>query len=278
MNNILMKNNKPAYIIHYYFKRLKHYAKQIKNDFNEETIHLFRVDVKKLRAFLRMMRIGTEHPDRLKFPYEFKKMYSSAGKIRDRQLLLKRILEYNSTRDRRFQNKISGIEEEIKEIEEAKNKFLNEKEFIEIEKKIIKELPDIFTNDLVRSFFLKKLEAIREIISQKNYKDKELHNIRKNIKDIIYIIRIFRDDIKAPLPFLFWDKNEVKKAEDISHTLGLFNDVCIALSFLKPADIKETESAENKHLVSMRRKWLAEKRVLKKMILAKIPGVNLHIS
>ena len=77
-----MKVDLATYIIHYYFKRLK--KDPITIGFDEKTIHLFRVDVKKLRAFLRMIRHGTEEHEHLKFPRKFKKMYSLTGKIRDR--------------------------------------------------------------------------------------------------------------------------------------------------------------------------------------------------
>ncbi len=266
--------NEPGHIIHYYFKRLNKNARGIEKDFNEETIHLFRVDVKKLRAFLRMMRLEAEEPGELKFPPDFKKMYSLTGKIRDRQLYQKRLTESNKTRGNRLRNKISSLKKELAELMKKQNEILTKKEFADIEEKMIKVLHGKVSATLVKKFFLQKLSISKEIIAKADYKDKELHSLRKCFKDIIYIIRIFRDNIKKLLPFIFWDKAELKKTEDLSHTLGLFNDSYIALSFLSPADIRKTETAEKELLLLLRRQWLADKLKQKKEILNKIPAIK----
>ncbi|MDP4261291.1 MAG: CHAD domain-containing protein [Bacteroidota bacterium] len=272
-----MKKMEPGHIIHYYFKRLDKYMEKMKKDFNEESIHLFRVEVKKLRAFLRMLRPGMEDPGLLKFPRPFKKMYAIAGKIRDRQLCLKRMNEYDQGNDNRSMDTIQGWEKEIEELTGKKDDFLSKGELAEVEEKIIKQVPVIVGDALLKNFFSQKLGAIRQVISGGRYRDAELHSIRKSIKDITYINGIFRDDFKTPLPFLRWNKSEVKKAEDLAHTLGLFNDSCIALSFLMPADIKKASTGKKKYLLSVRQKWLTEKRKLKKEILKELPAINLNI-
>jgi len=272
-----MKNSEPVHIIHCYFERLIKYAEQMKKGFQEEAIHLFRVEVKKLRAFMRMMRPAAEVQDQLKFPRKFKKMYSLTGNIRDRQLCLKRIKEHNKAKDSRFENKVHTLEKEIKELAEKRDYFLTKKEFEEIEENIIKQVPVVSEDALIKKFFEQKLNVINKVISKGDYKDKELHSIRKSVKDIIYIMRIFRDDLKGPLPFPFWNEAELKKAENLSHTLGLFNDACIALSFLEPAQIKKAGTGEKEHLQSVRRKWLGEKQKLKKEILNEMPAIKLNM-
>jgi len=262
-----MKNSDLAHIIHYYFKKLINYSDQMKKGFSKEAIHLFRVNVKKLRAFLRMIRTATEEPHQLKFPRRFKKMYSMTGKIRDRQLCLERIQDNKKVGDSRRGSKIHSLEKEIKELTGKRSDFLTKKEFEEIEQGIIDLLPRDWNDAVIKSFFQQKLKIINGVFVKGDYKDAELHNVRKNIKDIIYIMRIYRDDLKTPLPFDFWNEAELKKAESFSHKLGLFNDACIALSFLALAQIKKAETAEWEHLQGMRRQWLAEKRKLKKEVL-----------
>jgi CHAD domain-containing protein len=272
-----MKDDQAVYIIHYYFKRLNKYTGQLKKDLDEKTIHLFRVDVKKLRAFLRMMRSGAEEHDHLRFPRKFKKMYSLTGKIRDRQLCIKRIKENEHGKDHKVQNKIEVLEEELKKLAGKRDDLPGEKELMEIEKKMSERAYGIRINLLVKNFLSQKLDGIKKIITAGEYKDKELHSIRKNIKDIVYIVRIFRVDCKTPLPFSFWNEPGLKKAEDLAHALGLFNDACIALSFILPADIKRDNSGEKEHLLSIRRKWLEEKRILKKEILIRIQEIKLDL-
>ena len=165
------------------------------------------------------------------------------------------------------------MEEDLKK---KKDEFLSKKELEEIEERFIENAPEKIDNELIKKFFLQKLDAIREIIAEQNYKDDRLHNIRKCLKDLIYIIRIFRNDLKIPSLFLFWNKTELKNAEDLAHTLGLFNDACVALSFVKISDIKKENKDKQEKLLIIRRKWLSEKRRLKKEVLVKLHVIKLN--
>ena len=266
--------NEPDHIIRSYFKKLNKNACIIEKDFNEEAIHLFRIDVKRLRAFLRMMRLGAEEPNELKFPREFKKMYSLTGKIRDRQLFLGRLQEKNKTSDNKLNNTISSLKQELEGLTSKKDQILTKNEFAVIGEKIKKNIPSKINEEVLENFFFQKLHVISEIIAKAVKKDKDLHNLRKNLKDILYIIGIFGGDVKLPLRFLCWDKAELKNAEELSHKLGLFNDTDTALSFLKPADIKKSDTGEKELLLFLRREFLAEKRKLKKELLNIIPKIK----
>jgi CHAD domain-containing protein len=266
-------NNEPGHIIHYYFKRLYKYALKIEKDFDEETIHLFRVDVKKLRAFLRMMRLEAEKPGSLKFSPRFKKMYLLTGKIRDGQLYLNLLKESNETYEGRLHQTISSFKKELGTLTKQKNVFLSKDQFAAIEEKIKKHLPCKADEKLIKEFLLQKLTNIKDIILKAVNKDNELHSLRKNIKDIIYVTSIYRE-FKLPFHFLFRNKPKLKKAEDLSATLGLFNDECTALLFLKAADINKAATGEKEYLLSVRRQCLAQKRKLKKEILNKLPGIK----
>jgi len=196
-----------------------------------------------------------------------KKTYSTMGKIRDRQLCLKRIKQNERADDGRFRNEVHSLEKKIKELEEKRSGFLTKNEFEAIEEDIIKVLPIASADVLVSGFFQQKLNVINKIASKSELSDQELHNVRKAIKDIIYITRIYRDDLNMPLPFPFWNEAELEMAESFSHKLGLFNDTCISLSFLASPEINKTKMPAHEHLQVMRRRWLSEKRKLKKRIL-----------
>ncbi len=267
-----MKKKTPAYIVHHYFKQLDKYSVKMRKELKEDTIHLFRVDVKKLRAFLRMMRSGVTEPEQLKFSGQFKKMYSIAGNIRDRQLFLERIKETGKTYPG---GKIQTLKKEIKELGSKRDLFITKKDFGEMVRRIVKHLPVILPGTLVQDFVQQKQDIINGIIAGADYKDKNLHNIRKGIKDIVYISRIFTDDLKIRASLPFRTKAELVKAEDLAHSIGLFNDAGIALSFLKLSEVRKANGKEKEHLRWLRNQWLAEKRKLKKDILQGLPQINL---
>lgn len=256
-----MKKFDDSYIIHFYFKKLKRYSEQVKKNFDKKAIHLFRVTVKKLRAYLRMQRLKATHPGELKFPSHFKKLYSLMGKIRDRQLYLERIKKVG------LFNEVTDLEKEINKLRSQKKYFLNKNQFDEIEKRIVRYLPPQSNSNNIEEFILQKTRNIQAILSKKNYSDKDLHNIRKNIKDIIYIIKLLPNDVKFSLPAVPWNEDQLKDAESFAQLLGLFNDSCIELSFSKPATNKNTTA-------SIRHELLAQKRKLKKDILNKLPELK----
>lgn len=269
-----MRNSKSEHIIHFYFTRLSKFAEEIKNNFDEKPIHLFRVDVKKLRAFLRMMRESPFQPDRIKLPRKLKKMYSLIGKMRDHQLAIKRLNESKTAEKKEVQDRIHNLQKEL-ELLKKEPGLLTKDDFESIERKVAAKIPIMPGEVLTRNFFLQNLDTIREVINRGIYKDKELHAIRKSMKDIIYITWIFRDDCKIPMPFLFWTDDEIKHCEDLAHRLGLFNDACIALSFLQTADIKKKTKQGQGYLAFVHRQWLAEKLRLKKEIIKELATIRL---
>ena len=80
-----MKQEKVRAIIKEKVEELSALCRKIDEDFDMDTIHAFRVAVKTLRSFLRLLRVQAEKPA-LKMPKSFKRLYHIAGAIRDARL------------------------------------------------------------------------------------------------------------------------------------------------------------------------------------------------
>lgn len=80
---------KHAQIMHAVRRRFRKidaaYRKVIKN-FQTDDIHRFRVEMKKLKAFLLLAENGSDHDRRLKFSKRARKFYEKTGAIRTLQL------------------------------------------------------------------------------------------------------------------------------------------------------------------------------------------------
>lgn len=267
-----MTKRKAVHIIRHSFKLLyKHAAKTKKGD-AEDANHDFRVEYKKLRAFLRMLMLKAADPRHLKIPPSFKAMYHTAGQMRDRQLCVKRIKADRQAGGGAL-NKIRQLRKEIKEVS-AKGVVLTKKDFDDMEAGMIKYLPAVLPITSGEDFVAQKLIFINGIIDKKEYADKDLHDIRKGLKDIIYITAVYKT-FKEETPAASWTEEDLKKAGTLAHDLGLFNDTGIALSFLQPREIRKAGAEEGKHLWAIRRRWLAEKRKLKKEVAGHIHEINL---
>lgn len=221
------------HIIHVFFRRLKKLNHQVKKRFAKKPIHLFRVQYKKLRAFLRLLSLETGTP--IKLPRKLKKMYRLAGKIRDRQIQHKTF-------------PVPGQDKKEKgwyPTPEEQKQFLSQSELSSIEKELIKKLPQSLSTETIKTFFKQKQETIHQLLQKKEKKDEDLHLVRKHLKDLIYIIQLFTEELKQPLPFRFWNRAENKMADALAHQLGLFNDSCTTHAQLEKQSATETILRKN---------------------------------
>jgi len=266
-----MTKSKAAHIIRHSFKQLYKHAAKTKKGYDEDANHDFRVEYKRLRAFLRMLMLKAADPRHLKVPASFKEMYHTAGLIRDRQLCIKRI-KADRLAGGGDLHKIHQLRKEIKDLS-AKGVFLAKKDFDDMEAGMIKHLPAVLPGTSGEDFVGQKLIFINGMIDKKEYADKDLHDIRKGLKDIIYITAVYKA-FKEETPAASLTEEDLKNAGTLAHELGLFNDAGIALSFLQPPEIRKAGAEEAKHLWAIRRRWLAEKRKLKKEVVAHIHEIK----
>lgn len=269
-----MNKQSPAHIIHRSFKRLTKYSAKIKED-NSEAIHLFRVEIKKLRAFLRLLSLELKKDDELKLPPEIKKMYTYAGKVRDRQLHRKRmeVAVKNNLPPVRSIRRNWKVDAE--QTAGKKNRWLSAKDFSAAERRLKKKLPHEVGNDAVNAFFRLRIGNILTLINKGSYTTGELHAVRKNLKDIIYTIKLYRTEMKVNLSFIFRDKRREEMAEHLAHELGTYNDLCRDISFLKKAMKKNDDPNAKKEMQSLYNMWLAEKRKQKGKIVKSIKTPHL---
>jgi CHAD domain-containing protein len=266
---VAVNKQSPAYIIHRFFKRLTKYSAKIKEDDSGEAIHLFRIEIKKLRAFLRLLSLELKEDDELKLPPEIKKMYKYAGKLRERQLHRKRIKAAVKNNQPPLRSIRRNWKVDTKK-KAGEHKWLSGKDFSAAELKLKRKLPHEPGNDAVNAFFRLKIDNILTFIYKGSYTTSELHAIRKSLKDIIYTIKLYRTEMKVNLSFIFRDKRGEEMAERLAHELGAYNDLCRDIAFLKNAMKKNDDHNAKKEMQSLYNIWLAGKRKLKKKIVKSI--------
>src|SRR5262245_10984043 len=133
-----MKSKTSTGLVQHYIKAMTGYSQKFKKHLHKKDIHDFRVNVKKLRAFLRMMRLKSEQPGELKYSHSFKEMYATTGKIRDRQLFLQRIKAIDKAL---ATVRAKDVKKEIEELRKSGDEFPGRKDMKEMETRITKCLP-----------------------------------------------------------------------------------------------------------------------------------------
>jgi CHAD domain-containing protein len=232
--------------------RIRKYGSQLPGHFEAETLHELRLEYKKLRAFVRLLQMDTDASKQLIIPQTLKELYHTAGVVRDLQLFLPQLMVYAVKENTAIPVCLQYLEHRLFQLKEALVKAIEE---VDVEKeltKITKALPKQLEDAATRKFIHLKVAAIQLTLLALE-KDKELHSIRKHLKDIIYNIRIFDKDWGLSFPITAWRSE--KRLQTTAEALGDFNDQCIALFFLSDVMERELPEAE-KNII---KKWEAEK-------------------
>jgi CHAD domain-containing protein len=244
-------------IIKLYFDRLKTLLGLIEKDFNPEAIHKFRVQVKKIRAFLRLLDNELQGSGHLKLPKKLKALYLFAGKVRDMQLYLTTLNNEFPGSDKPDEY-LALLERELKgykkELLHAGNKTLLSK----TEEIITGKLPHQLSQENIKRFLQQKEAFANLLLSSVTATDEDLHLARKNIKDVLYLVKILKEEADHSVIDLMFPDNTVTKAEKLAAQLGLFIDFCTAVSFIKPAWLNEINKREQEQLQILKKKWQSE--------------------
>lgn len=262
-------------LVHLQFVRLKRQFNKIEKAPDAETIKPFRIGIKKLRALLRLLSLERPSSKDLKLPGSLKKMHKSGGRVRDLELLEEKILEAINQRPEINYDKKALLEREERVAQKEEKEFLSLEEFSKAEKKIRQNLPDQLRTRTVKLFFRTKIEEAGLLAEKRSHHDKDLHSIRKKLKDILYILKLYREDLNTPLGFRFWPQKLLLKVKGLEEQLGHFNDICNALMLITPSFINKLKQPERKLIVFVKRKLLAEKRVMKDQVIQALSSLDL---
>jgi CHAD domain-containing protein len=247
------------------FKKVeKHYNKSFE-DFELEEIHSFRLETKKLRAFIRLIHTNIPGYRKIKKERKIKSFYNTTGNIRNLQLYQQRVshLCYNMLLEKPVQYLQLLHNEENKQKKKA-GRIADKISFNHFQKKIIDLVSDKLNTQSVQAFVIQKKHTLLELIFLLDYSDEAMHEIRKVLKDLLYDWKYISSYVSPAFPAWFTYK---KNIEVFTDKLGEFHDLCIALYFFKPVYIdKNADEKEKKILLTLRQKLEETKGEMKEEI------------
>lgn len=212
--------------------KLHRFAKLIAETHNEEDIHKFRVNYKKLRALLRMIHNKRKEV----LPEKLKQLYTTAGTIRDMQLHYKAVSNY-------FGQQTSMPVMYINHILQMTTAACND--FDQLYKHCsFKRLSGVIKEDIqgkhyrlthwqqdnIKPLSLKKWHPVT---------DNAIHNIRKHVKDLLYTQKYLHPEKDYSL---------------VADSLGNYIDHCILLKLLE-ANIHHAPADEQAMLEEAGNQW-----------------------
>ena len=250
------------------FKAIHQLSHKIVKEFNADDIHKFRLEVKNLRAFLRLLDEEKEINKPL-IPKQLKTFYGYVAIIRNIQLhrhnLFKYITDYAIELPETY---IQIIDDEKKYWEREATDLMADNSFEENENEIIKQLPDNLQKSTAKKFVEKKLHELKEQL--KDVKDdKAIHTMRKILKDILYTWDFIDID---DLPETISKKEDLKR---ITALLGDFRDECIQIEFLSDEYLsKITDNTEKITLIQMKEQFMRQKKIILQQLIYSFNKIN----
>ena len=214
------------------FKRIrKHYSGLLK-DFDVEEIHFFRLEIKKLRAFIRLVNISLPGKNTIKINKKVKSFYNATGNIRNLQLHQQRINQFcNGLLLPKPTAYLQALHKgEMTQKQKAKQ-LAKKISFDQFRKKALNSVHNKLKARPAQAFIIQKKLELFELVSRQYYHDEELHDIRKTLKDLQYDWTYIASFAPLILPAFF---AKGKNIENITNQLGTYHDLCMALYFFGP--------------------------------------------
>ncbi len=262
-----MKQKEMEAVIETRFKKINNLLRQVVARYSADDIHRFRVEIKKLKAFLSLLNSdlsGWQVPARL--PERLNRFYHLVGDIRHLQLQQQYIqdavkqrgygvpLTYLDTID-------TAIAEKINEAEELVQEYRS----FDLEKKHITDrLPGKLDCAMATKFAESGISTFWEELLKEYPDDKSFHAVRKALKGLVYTWQYFDADTLALVKGELAGKNSIKSQAAL---LGDLLDAGIGIGLFEKNSIGGiADKNERMLLLHIEKQWRREKLQIKEQI------------
>lgn len=260
-----MDKKEIRHIVHVFYKKLKKRFNQISPGFDPEAIHQYRVEHKKLRAFLRLLSLQSKN-DKIKIPGKLKRIYRCTGELRDLQLLEQKLALSSIPGDMSRQTCLDNIRLDIQALKEQFAEIAQKKIIAAARNKTDNDLPRRCTLPGIIKFATKNWDSINTLISMHQFRDKQIHAVRKNLKDLSYNLKHFKGAEVDILSLGNWNNSSIQYIETLMDALGNFQDNGKAVALLTRYIADDRNAAYQPALKKVVKAWEMEKQRRKQFL------------
>lgn len=181
-----MKKKEIEESLHRRFEKINELYGRIISSFATEDIHRYRVEIKKLKAFLHLCATGNgEHgkSGHLKLPRTIKQFYRLIGEIRNLELQLQRVNDFFPDEHCRPSDYLKQLEQRIEQLRSEVAQLASPSLLLTGDEKVIKRaICQKFNKRTVKVYMQDILKSIRRLKRERS--DEQLHAMRKVFKDL----------------------------------------------------------------------------------------------
>ncbi|QJD96334.1 CHAD domain-containing protein [Mucilaginibacter robiniae] len=223
-----MKTKEEEKQISKHYQELKAHVKGFLKSAEQEELHQFRVQFKKMRALLTLLQSGDKHPKLLKQVKPIQKMFKKAGVIRGAYVNLQLSHQYGFRKpefeDKQQQIILSGANrfyckgpKQLEQLKRTRKKLMNS----------LHRLPA----KTVQNFYQDMLNEAADFLQSPVF-DERLHDCRKKIKLLMYNQKVADSALADKLTL---NKDYLNQLQD---TIGKWHDVVLALELFHTDELK----------------------------------------
>jgi len=244
-------------------KKIARLSDAILPDFDHDGIHKLRVEVKKLRAFLRLIDTDKSEPE-IKIPKKFKRLYHIVGAIRDAQLEQKKIDGWKVN----LPLYTGNLNLNISRQKEEWKKHYSKKVIARLKEKIDNHTITNLKPEVLKIFFDERIENIEAFSRKRSHSNNQIHAVRKQVKDMLYVAKFAEKKwIKGYEKIAGFSVAELDK---LSAVIGDYNDGRIMLEHLTSFSSTAMTDDEKNAITNTCDEEMDRLLVEKKKVLAKV--------
>jgi CHAD domain-containing protein len=255
-----MKSNHILIDIHGHFKKLKRSYNSLVHDFDNDVIHDFRLEIKKLQAFIQLINTGTDVHVKLKG--SLKHFYNSIGEIRNLQLHRQHVTSLcNGLYLEIPVLYLKQVKQEEIRCQKIAVGLLKKHAFKRLEKHLVNSSSGKVLHKSRSDFVDESRTAILHFIPIASVNEEALHEIRKVLKRFMYNQVYIGSEEFLLLPGM---STEQKSAASLALMLGNFHDLCISLAYLETFSKAHAQHTREQHVLNiLKAEWEVRKNELK---------------
>jgi CHAD domain-containing protein len=252
-----------------HYKKIKKQLQKIAADFDTEQVHQFRVTYKKLRAFLRLISFQNES-HKLKISKKLNRCYHIAGLLRDLQFQQLHIREATKKNLAKSNPYLNLLRQEMTRVKTELSEIIATNPVAASELKTNKNIPRNFPSTKISQYAKEKWQAVYEMIAAAHFTELSLHTIRKNLKDLFYILKRHKATWHKALSKHISNKKQFNQLLD---ELGDFHDLCTGVKLLNSSWLKKLNRQQQQLLTQVKKEWAKEKAAFKYLVVKKLQAI-----
>lgn len=262
-----MKHYRVTNIAGRFYQDLSRCSRAMLVDFEKEAIHNFRVEYKKMRAFIRLMN-DDAGSNKIEIPKKLHQVFSLAGALRDNQLQRVSVRETAKSLLLPLPGYYYVLGHETGELQTRLAELVNTSPPGQYQKS------PAFSNH--HNFHLKpfpfylrgRCASVQKILQQVPLTDEMIHEIRKILKDLYYNLEIYR--LLNAFPPGTWKEKVAGYFNPLLEQLGRYQDKCTGIALLETYWLKHLDTSDREPLVAIRAEWEKEITPARQLLIKKL--------